>query len=56
MVHEPTDEELTAFIVGILSNLDERLREPEVIADAIAANRELWVALYHASSGLDSPA
>ena len=52
---EPTDEELRAFIQAMLSNLDQQLREPEVIDDAIRVNRQIWVALYRASSGVDPP-
>lgn len=52
MEKEPTDEELRAFVSAMLSNLDKLLREPEVIEDAIAGQREMWVALYRASSGL----
>ena len=55
MEREPDDEELRAFVSAMLSNLDKRLREPEVIEEAIAAHREMWVAIYHASSGLDAP-
>lgn len=50
---EPTDEELRAFINDMLANLDNRLREPEVIDDAIRDCRDMWVMLYRA--GLDSP-
>lgn len=51
----PTDEELHAFVAAILSNLDKALREPEVIEDAIARHRQMWIALYHASSGFGAP-
>ena len=40
----------------MLSNLDRHLREPEVLAQAIRDNRDLWVMLYRASLGFgDSP-
>lgn len=54
MEREPTDDELRAFVAAMLSNLDKLLREPEVIEDAIATHREMWVALYYLSSGLDA--
>ena len=50
----PSDEELRAFIVSMLSNLDRQLREPEVIDEAIREHREMWVTLYRAASGFDS--
>ena len=53
MSPEPTDEELRAFISAMLSNLDRQLRENDVVDDAIRSQRELWVALYRASRGLD---
>jgi hypothetical protein len=37
----------------MLSNLDRRLREPEVIAEALREHRQLWVMLYRANHGLD---
>jgi hypothetical protein len=52
---EPTDEELRAFVAALLSNLDKLLREPEVIEEAIAAHREMWVGLYRTSSEFDAP-
>lgn len=55
-MREPNDEELREFVAAMLSNLDKLLREPEVIEDAIARHREMWVALYHAGSGLDDAA
>jgi hypothetical protein len=39
----------------MLSNLDRLLAEPEVIDEAIREHREMWVALYRASLGFDSP-
>jgi hypothetical protein len=48
---EPTDEELRAFINAMLSNLDKRLREPEVIDEAIRDHRDTWVMLYRAAAG-----
>ena len=50
---EPTDEELRAFVDSTLSNLDRRLREPDVIDEAIREHREMWVMLYRASLGFD---
>ena len=37
----------------MLSNLDRRLREPEVIDEALREHRGLWVMLYRANQGLD---
>lgn len=53
MEPEPTDEELRAFVDSMLSNLDRRLREPDVIDQAIRAHREMWVMLYRASQGFE---
>jgi hypothetical protein len=50
---EPNDEELRAFVASMLSNLDQRLREPGVIDEAIREHREMWVMLYRASMGFD---
>ena len=47
----PTDDELRAFVQSMLSNLDQQLREPEVIDAALREHRELWVAIYRASLG-----
>ena len=55
MDSEPSDEELRAFVDSMLSNLDKRLREPEVIDEAVRDHREMWVTLYRASFGLDIP-
>lgn len=55
MAVEPSDEELRAFVASMLSNLDKLLREPEVIEEAIREERELWVLLYRASLGFDTP-
>ena len=49
----PNDDELAAFIQSMLSNLDRRLREPEVIDEAIHQHRDIWVQLYRASLGFD---
>jgi hypothetical protein len=46
---EPSDDELLAFVDSMLSNLDRRLREPDVLAQAISDNREMWVMLYRVS-------
>ena len=48
---DPTDEELRAFVESMLSTLDRRLREPEVIDAAVREHRALWVDLYRAASG-----
>ena len=50
---EPSEEELRAFVASTLSNLDRRLREPDVIDEAIREHREMWVMLYRASLGFD---
>lgn len=55
---EPTDDELRAFIGAMLSNLDQTLREPEVLDDAIRDHRDMWVMLHRASldaDALDAP-
>lgn len=54
MQPEPTDEELRAFVDSMLSNLDRRLREPEVIDEAVREHREMWVMLYRASLRFDA--
>ncbi len=53
MASEPTEEELRAFISSMLSNLDRRLREPEVIDESLRDHREIWEMLYRASRGFD---
>ncbi len=55
MEREPTDEDLRAFVSAMLSNLNKELREPEVIDDAIARHRDMWVSLYHASARFNAP-
>jgi hypothetical protein len=50
---EPTDDELLEFVDLLLSNLDQELREPDVLAKAISERREMWVALYQASRGFE---
>ena len=40
---------LTKARSRLLSNLDRGLREPEVLAQAISDNREMWVMLYRVS-------
>lgn len=50
---EPSDDELRTFVDSLLSNLDRRLREPDVIDEAIREHREMWVMLYRASLGFD---
>jgi hypothetical protein len=52
---EPSDEELRAFVGSMLSNLDQLVREPAVIDDAVREHREMWVLLYRASFGFDVP-
>jgi len=49
----PTNDELIEFIGSMLSNLDGALREPQVLAQALAENRELWLSLYAASLDFD---
>ena len=51
----PTEQELRAFVEAMLSNLDKRLREPEVIDETIREHREMWASLYIASLGFDVP-
>jgi hypothetical protein len=52
--NEPSDEELRAFVASMLSNLDRRLRDPEVIDEAIREQRETWAMLYRASRGFEA--
>jgi hypothetical protein len=49
----PSDDELLAFVGAMLSNLDRELREPDVLAQAIRENKELWVMLYRVSVGFE---
>jgi hypothetical protein len=51
---EPSYDELRAFVSSLLSNLDQ-LKEPEVVDDAIRQHRDMWVMLYKASLGFDTP-
>jgi hypothetical protein len=51
---EPSDDELRTFVASMLSNLDRRLCEPEVIDEAIADHREMWSMLYRASRGFEA--
>ena len=53
MVTGPTEQELRAFVEAMLSNLDKRLREPEVIDETILEHREMWTSLYVASLKFD---
>jgi hypothetical protein len=56
---DPSEEELRAFVEAALSNLDQQLREPAVIDEALRERREMWVMLYRASLGFevrDAPA
>jgi hypothetical protein len=46
---EPTDDELLEFVDLMLSNLDQELREPDVLAEAISERREMWMMLYRVS-------
>ena len=48
-LERPSDDELLAFVDSMLSNLDRQLREPDVLAQAIRDNREMWVMLYRLS-------
>jgi hypothetical protein len=50
MGFHPSDAELLAFAQSALGDL-EQLREPELLAAAIADSRELWLKLYQASLG-----
>lgn len=52
---QPSDEELRAFVGSLLSNFDQLISDPSVIADAIRDHRDTWVMLYHASLGFDVP-
>jgi hypothetical protein len=49
----PSDGELREFVGSMLSNLDQHLREPAVIDEAIRERREMWVMLFRVSSGFD---
>lgn len=56
MVEGPSDDELIAFVQAMLSNLAGALRESDVIAQAIADNRDLWVMLYRVSAEFEEEA
>jgi hypothetical protein len=49
---EPSDDELLAFAESLLQNLPPRLREREVLEDAIRQHRSTWVTLYEAADAL----
>jgi hypothetical protein len=49
---EPSDDELVAFAESLLQNLAPRLREREVLEDAIRQHRGTWVTLYDAAAAL----
>jgi hypothetical protein len=51
---EPTDDDLRAFVASMLSNLDRRIRERDVIDETIAEHREMWMMLYRMSRGFDA--
>ena len=53
MAGRPTEDDLRAFVVSMLSNLDKQLREPEVIDEAISSHRDMWARLYRASLGFE---
>ena len=53
MARDPTDEELRSFVDSMLSNLDKRIREPDVIDETIREHRDMWVMLYRSSLGFD---
>lgn len=53
METKPSDEELRAFVDSMLSNLNRRLREPDVIDETIHEHRDMWVMLYRASLDFD---
>lgn len=53
MAGRPTEDDLRAFVVSMLSNLDKQLREPEVIDEAIRSQQDMWTRLYRASFGFE---
>lgn len=55
MEQTPSDDDLRAFVASVLSNLHRRLREPEVIDEAIRDHRAMWTLLYRVNSDFDTP-
>ena len=49
----PSDDELRAFIRGTLADVDNLLREPDIVDETIRDHRALWVMLYRVSRGSD---
>jgi hypothetical protein len=42
----PTDDELLSLANTLLQDLDPHLREPELLRETIAENRQFWVMLH----------
>lgn len=49
---EPSDDDLIEFAESLLQNLAPRLREREVLEEAIRQHRDTWVTLYEAAADL----
>lgn len=49
---DPTDDELFALANALLRDLREGLKDPAVLREAIAQNREHWVLLYQVNRDL----
>ena len=46
MAHDPTDGELAEYIVRRLGHIGDYAREPDLVAELIAYDRDLWVRLF----------
>lgn len=55
MEEEPTEEDLVAFAERLLATLDENLRAPEVLREAVTEQRELWCELYRIAKRRGTP-
>lgn len=51
---EATSAELVEFAASLLERLPPRLRERDVLEDAVRQHRETWLMLYKAAAALKS--
>ena len=56
MADRPNDSELLEYVTSRFHHLGPYFAEPEVVAEAIAGNRDLWVSLYLIDHGAHTPA
>lgn len=47
MASDPTDTVLAEFIASVLERVSPHFAEPEVVEEAIALHRDVWLQLYH---------